>query len=44
MSLSYFFASFLAFLLALYGTPMARAAALRFGVVDNPDGRLKASD
>ncbi len=41
MSLSYFFASFLAFLLALYGTPIARAAALRFGVVDNPDGRLK---
>jgi UDP-GlcNAc:undecaprenyl-phosphate GlcNAc-1-phosphate transferase len=41
MSLSYFFASSLAFLLALYGTPIARAAALRFGVVDNPDGRLK---
>ena len=41
MNLSYFFASFLAFLLALYGTPVARAAALRFGVVDNPDGRLK---
>jgi UDP-GlcNAc:undecaprenyl-phosphate/decaprenyl-phosphate GlcNAc-1-phosphate transferase len=41
MNLSYFFASFLAFLLALYGTPLARAAALRFGVVDNPDGRLK---
>ena len=31
----------LAFLLALYGTPIARAAALRFGVVDAPDGRLK---
>jgi UDP-GlcNAc:undecaprenyl-phosphate GlcNAc-1-phosphate transferase len=41
MNLSYFLASFLAFLLALYGTPVARAAALRFGVVDNPDGRLK---
>jgi UDP-GlcNAc:undecaprenyl-phosphate GlcNAc-1-phosphate transferase len=41
MNLFYFFASFLAFLLALYGTPIARAAALRFGVVDNPDGRLK---
>lgn len=41
MNLSYFFASFLAFLLALYGTPVARAAALRFGVVDNPDGHLK---
>jgi len=31
----------LSFLLALYGTPIARAAALRFGVVDVPDGRLK---
>jgi UDP-GlcNAc:undecaprenyl-phosphate/decaprenyl-phosphate GlcNAc-1-phosphate transferase len=41
MNLSYFLASFLAFLLALYGTPLARAAALRFGVVDTPDGRLK---
>jgi UDP-GlcNAc:undecaprenyl-phosphate GlcNAc-1-phosphate transferase len=41
MELSYFFASFLAFLLAIYGTPLARTAALRFGVVDAPDGRLK---
>jgi UDP-GlcNAc:undecaprenyl-phosphate GlcNAc-1-phosphate transferase len=32
---------FLAFFLALWGTPMAREAALRFGVVDAPDGRLK---
>jgi len=32
---------FLAYLLALIGTPMAREAALRFGVVDNPDGQLK---
>ncbi|MCP4899257.1 MAG: undecaprenyl/decaprenyl-phosphate alpha-N-acetylglucosaminyl 1-phosphate transferase [bacterium] len=32
---------FLAFLFALVGTPMAREAALRFGVVDNPDGMLK---
>lgn len=31
----------LAFLLALYGTPVARSAALRFGVVDAPDGKLK---
>jgi UDP-GlcNAc:undecaprenyl-phosphate GlcNAc-1-phosphate transferase len=38
---SYFFASVLAFLLARYGTPIARAAALRFGVVDEPDGKLK---
>jgi len=34
----------LAFLLALVGTPMAREAALRFGVVDRPDGRLKNHD
>ncbi|MFV2072180.1 MAG: MraY family glycosyltransferase [Thermoanaerobaculales bacterium] len=32
---------FLAYFLALVGTPMAREAALRFGVVDNPDGHLK---
>jgi UDP-GlcNAc:undecaprenyl-phosphate GlcNAc-1-phosphate transferase len=32
---------FLAYLLALVGTPMARDAALRFGVVDRPDGNLK---
>ncbi len=32
---------FLAYLLALVGTPMARQAALRFGVVDRPDGNLK---
>jgi UDP-GlcNAc:undecaprenyl-phosphate GlcNAc-1-phosphate transferase len=37
----YLSAYFLAFLLALYGTPIARNAALRFGVVDKPDGRLK---
>lgn len=41
MAVSYFFAGALAFLLALYGTPIARAAALRFGVVDQPDGKLK---
>jgi len=35
---------FLAYLLALVGTPMAREAALRFGVVDNPDGHLKNHD
>jgi UDP-GlcNAc:undecaprenyl-phosphate GlcNAc-1-phosphate transferase len=34
-------AGVLAFLVAIYGTPVARAAALRFGVVDHPDGRLK---
>lgn len=41
MAFSYILASVLGFLLALYGTPVARKAALRFGVVDNPDGRLK---
>ncbi len=31
----------LAFLLALYGVPIARKAALKYGIVDAPDGRLK---
>jgi UDP-GlcNAc:undecaprenyl-phosphate/decaprenyl-phosphate GlcNAc-1-phosphate transferase len=31
----------LALLLALYGVPLARRAALRFSVVDRPDGQLK---
>jgi UDP-GlcNAc:undecaprenyl-phosphate GlcNAc-1-phosphate transferase len=31
----------LGFLLALWATPVARAAAIRFGIVDQPDGRLK---
>jgi len=31
----------LALLLGLYFTPLARQAALRFGIVDRPDGRLK---
>ncbi len=35
---------FLAYFLAIVGTPMAREAALRFGVVDNPDGNLKNHD
>jgi UDP-GlcNAc:undecaprenyl-phosphate/decaprenyl-phosphate GlcNAc-1-phosphate transferase len=34
-------ATVLSFLVALYGTPIARAAAMRFGVVDHPDGKLK---
>jgi UDP-GlcNAc:undecaprenyl-phosphate GlcNAc-1-phosphate transferase len=38
---SFGLAAVLAFLVALYGTPIARAAALRFGVVDQPDGKLK---
>lgn len=44
MAGAYVLSSMLAFLLALYGTPIARAAALRFGVVDSPDGRLKNQD
>ncbi|MDE3018527.1 MAG: undecaprenyl/decaprenyl-phosphate alpha-N-acetylglucosaminyl 1-phosphate transferase [Nitrospirota bacterium] len=31
----------LAFFLSLYGVPVARAAALKYGIVDSPDGRLK---
>ena len=31
----------LALVLALYGVPVARRAALKFGIVDKPDGRLK---
>jgi UDP-GlcNAc:undecaprenyl-phosphate GlcNAc-1-phosphate transferase len=31
----------LSFLLGLYFTPLARQAALRFGIVDHPDGNLK---
>jgi len=38
---SFVLAAVLAFLVGLYGTPIARAAALRFGVVDQPDGKLK---
>ncbi|MGA2192324.1 MAG: MraY family glycosyltransferase [Nitrospirota bacterium] len=31
----------LSLLLALYGTPIARLAAIKFGIVDKPDGNLK---
>ncbi|HET9961548.1 MAG TPA: hypothetical protein VFQ34_04390, partial [Nitrospiraceae bacterium] len=31
----------LAFALSLSGVPLARRAALKFGIVDSPDGRLK---
>jgi UDP-GlcNAc:undecaprenyl-phosphate GlcNAc-1-phosphate transferase len=31
----------LAYLLSAYGVPIARAAALKHGIVDRPDGRLK---
>src|SRR6266508_325990 len=37
----YLFTFALAFLLAYYGVPIARRAALQFNVVDRPDGRLK---
>jgi UDP-GlcNAc:undecaprenyl-phosphate GlcNAc-1-phosphate transferase len=37
----YLLAFFLSFLLSLYGTPIAARAALKFGIVDRPDGRLK---
>ena len=30
-----------AMLLSIYGVPIARLAALKFGIVDNPHGRLK---
>ncbi len=31
----------MAFLLSLYGVPVARQAALKYGIVDAPDGQLK---
>jgi len=37
----YLFTFVLSFLLAIYGTPMARSAAIKFGIVDRPDGNLK---
>jgi len=37
----YLFALLLSFSLALYTTPVMREAALRFGIVDRPDGVLK---
>jgi len=37
----YTFTFVLSILMALYGTPLARQAAIKFGIVDNPDGRLK---
>ena len=39
--LLYLLTFILALLLALYGVPLARRAALQFNVVDRPDGRLK---
>jgi UDP-GlcNAc:undecaprenyl-phosphate GlcNAc-1-phosphate transferase len=37
----YTFTFVLSILMALYGTPLARQAAIKFGIVDTPDGRLK---
>jgi UDP-GlcNAc:undecaprenyl-phosphate GlcNAc-1-phosphate transferase len=39
-----FLGFFLAYLLARVGTPLAREAAIKFGVVDHPDGQLKNHD
>lgn len=36
-----FLTAVLALALSLYGVPLARRAALKFGIVDRPDGRLK---
>ncbi len=41
MTLLYAAAFGLALVLALYATPLMRTAAIRFGIVDRPDGRLK---
>ncbi|MBN2346538.1 MAG: undecaprenyl/decaprenyl-phosphate alpha-N-acetylglucosaminyl 1-phosphate transferase [Candidatus Aminicenantes bacterium] len=35
------FTFILSFLLALYGTPLARRVAVRYQILDQPDGRLK---
>ncbi len=36
-----FFSFVLSFLLVLYGTPLAQKIALRYGILDQPDGKLK---
>lgn len=41
MRLEYYLTFTLAFLFAIYGTPVAIVAAKKFGVVDKPDGNLK---
>jgi UDP-GlcNAc:undecaprenyl-phosphate GlcNAc-1-phosphate transferase len=40
----YLFAFGLAAAIALYVTPLMRQAAIRFGIVDQPDGRLKTQE
>lgn len=37
----YFLTFILALGFSLYGTPLAREAAIKFGIVDRPDGKLK---
>jgi UDP-GlcNAc:undecaprenyl-phosphate/decaprenyl-phosphate GlcNAc-1-phosphate transferase len=37
----YIFTGILSYLLTLYSTPISIRAALRYNIVDNPDGRLK---
>jgi UDP-GlcNAc:undecaprenyl-phosphate GlcNAc-1-phosphate transferase len=39
--LLYFFTFVFSFILSLYLTPVMRRAALQFGIVDKPDGKLK---
>lgn len=39
--LLYFFSFVISFTLSIYLTPVMRRAALQFGIVDNPDGKLK---
>ncbi len=39
--IAYLLAFGLATMIALYATPLMRQAAIRFGIVDRPDGRLK---
>ena len=41
LAFGYFFTFLLSFSLALYLTPIMKKAALKFGIVDKPDGRLK---
>ncbi len=38
------FSFVLSFLLTLYGTPLAQRIALRYGILDQPDGRLKRQE
>ncbi|MFI5304790.1 MAG: MraY family glycosyltransferase [Nitrospiria bacterium] len=41
MLLIYLLSFLLALGLSLYGTPLAREAAIKYGIVDHPDGKLK---